>query len=120
MSYFRRGKSIGKRASNGRFAKITGKDFGIGGVCPECQHLLIMHYYGDPREPFLDPFKWKYRCFTCEPRTDEELALEKEIEASRPKEKTLADVITATLFWIVLGVVALMALAAVSLEKPHE
>lgn len=94
MSYFKRpNKSIGKRAGNGRFAKVTAKDFGIGGVCDKCNHLLIRHYDGDPREQFLDPFKFRYRCFTCEPRTDQELALEAEIEASKPKERTLADVI---------------------------
>ena len=96
MSYFKyKNKRIGKRAGNGRFAQVTAKDFGIGGVCETCNHLLIHHYDGDTRQRPLDPFKFRYRCFTCEPRTAQELALEAEIEASRPKEKTLADIIEA-------------------------
>lgn len=94
MSYFKySNKRIGKRGGGGRFAKVTAADFGIGGVCETCNHLLIRHYDGDPREPHLNPFKFRYRCFTCEPRTEQELALEAEIEASKPKAKTLADIL---------------------------
>ena len=56
------------RAGNGRFRRATGQDLGIGGVCPTCQHLLLRHYDGDETERPLDPAKWRYRCFTCEPR----------------------------------------------------
>lgn len=56
------------RAGNGRFRRATGQDVGIGGVCPTCQHLLLRHYDGDETERPLDPAKWRYRCFTCEPR----------------------------------------------------
>lgn len=44
------------------------QDIGVGGVCPTCQHLLLRHYDGDETQRPLDPAKWRYRCFTCEPR----------------------------------------------------
>ena len=56
-----------KRTSNGRFARITGKDMGIGGACPECRSFLLEHYDGSPDDRPRDPAKLRYRCFTCEP-----------------------------------------------------
>ena len=56
------------RSGDGRFRRVTGADAGIGGVCPECDHLLLRHYDGDESQRPLDPAKWRYRCFTCEPR----------------------------------------------------
>lgn len=83
MSFRYRNKRIGKRGPGGRFAKFTASDFGIGGTCPECNHFLINHYDGDERERPCDPRKFRYRCFTCEPLTNEEQALKAEIEASK-------------------------------------
>ncbi len=65
--YKTRSKRIIMRASNGRFRKTTGADFGIG-VCPNegCNHLTLEVFDrpgGFPRQ----------RCFTCEPETDEEV-----------------------------------------------
>lgn len=81
------------RQGNGRFRAATGKDFGIGGVCPTpgCGHLLLQHYDGDPREG-VDPRKFVYRCFTCNPLTEAELKLQAEIEASKPKRTTFEDI----------------------------
>lgn len=53
--------------SQGRFRKATAEDIGIGGVCPKCNHFLLRHYDGDPDGPFVDPSKFRYRCFNCEP-----------------------------------------------------
>jgi hypothetical protein len=58
----------------GKFAKLTASDFGIGGACPNCRHLLIRVYEGDPNN--IDPRAFRYRCFTCEPKTEQELAVE--------------------------------------------
>lgn len=90
MSFRYRNKRIGKRGSGGRFAKVTAADLGIGGTCPNCDHFLIWHYDGDERERPLDPRLFRYRCFTCEPLTDEEQALKAEIEASKPKPRGLS------------------------------
>jgi len=78
-------KRLHMRAANGRFRKAKMEDFGIGGVCPKCRHLLLHHYNGDPRDAFPDPRKFVYRCFTCEPLTDAELKLQAEIKAAKPK-----------------------------------
>lgn len=86
-------KRIIPRGGNGRFRKTTMQDFGIGGACPECRHLLIQHYDGDPRTEFPDPRKFRYRCFTCEPLTEDELKLKAEIEAAKPKTKSLFDIL---------------------------
>jgi len=56
----------------GKFAKLTASDFGIGGACPNCRHLLIRVYEGDPNN--IDPRAFRYRCFTCEPETEQEKA----------------------------------------------
>ena len=69
------------RAGNGRFRQATGADFGIGGACPVCRHLLLRHYDGDPNAEFIDPRLFRYRCFTCEPET------EQEVEARKAKEE---------------------------------
>ena len=75
----------------GKFAKATPQDYGIGDACPTCNRPTLWHYNGDPREPHPDPRDFKYRCFTCEPKTEAELAFEAEIEASKPPKTTFAD-----------------------------
>lgn len=60
-------KRFAFRSNDGRFRRATGKDLGIGGICPICKHLLMRHYDGDPQDTMIDPFKFRYRCFTCEP-----------------------------------------------------
>lgn len=70
------------RGRGGRFRKATAADFGIGGVC-DCGHFLLMWYDGDPRDGMPDPRKIRHRCFTCEPKTESELALEAEIKAEK-------------------------------------
>jgi hypothetical protein len=82
------------RRSNGQWRKATGADFGIGGICPtpDCRHFLLRHYDGDPRQG-IDPRKFVYRCFTCNPLTEDELNLKAEIEASQPKPKSLLDIL---------------------------
>jgi len=81
------------RSGNGQFRAITAADFGIGGVCPTCNHLLVRHYDGDPRDEFPHPQKFRFRCFTCEPKTETELKLEAEIEAAKPKPVSIFDLI---------------------------
>jgi len=81
------------RTGGGQFRKATGYDFGIGGVCPTCGHLLLSHYDGDPRDAFPDPRNFRFRCFTCEPETEAEKALKAEIEAGQPKPKSLMDIL---------------------------
>lgn len=94
MSAFRySNKRIGARDGRGQFRKVTMQDVGIGGVCPTCSHFLLRTYDGDTRDAFPDPRKFRYRCFTCEPRTDAELALEAEIEASKPKRVSILDIL---------------------------
>ncbi|MBE2198463.1 MAG: hypothetical protein IAE79_07610 [Anaerolinea sp.] len=88
-------KRVMVRSGNGRFRKVTAADFGIGGTCPECGHFLLQHYDGDPRQRPIDPRRIRYRCLTCEPKTEQELALEQEIEASRPKRTGLVDMLEA-------------------------
>lgn len=89
-------KRIHMRTSGGQFRKATMQDFGIGGVCPApgCRHFLLRHYDGDPRE-LIDPRKFEYRCFTCKPLTQAEQDLQAEIEASKPKPKSIIDIIMA-------------------------
>jgi hypothetical protein len=60
-------KRLAFRTGGGQFRRATGEDFGIGGVCKTCGHLLLRHYDGDPNESFPDPRRFRYRCFTCEP-----------------------------------------------------
>lgn len=55
----------------GKFRKSRPQDFGIGGVC-ECGHLLVRVYEGKTGEPFPDPSKFRYRCFNCEPKGENE------------------------------------------------
>ena len=74
----------------GKFYKPTPQDLGIG-VCPNCQHLTLRHYDGDPREPFPNPRKFRQRCFTCEPLTDAERALQAEIDAAKPKPQSMIE-----------------------------
>lgn len=65
----------------GKFAKITASDFGIGGACPKCRHLLICVYDGDPHN--IDPRAFRYRCFTCEPETEQEKAAKVQKDEAR-------------------------------------
>lgn len=51
----------------GRFRKLTATDVGIGGVCPTCSSILIRVYDGDETQRPLNPARYRYRCFTCEP-----------------------------------------------------
>lgn len=78
------------RAPGGQFRQAVPEDLGIGGVCPNCNHLLLRHYDGDERQRPVDPRRIRYRCFTCEPRTDAEQVLAAEIEAERQPKKTFA------------------------------
>jgi hypothetical protein len=55
------------RSGNGEFRAPKAADMGIGGVCKVCGHLLLEVYEGDKTERFIDPMKFRYRCFTCEP-----------------------------------------------------
>lgn len=80
-------KRLHMRTSGGRFRKAVPADLGIGGVCDTCGHFLLRHYDGDERERPIDPRRIRYRCFTCEPRTEAELALAAEIEAEKPQQK---------------------------------
>lgn len=85
-------KRILARGHGGKFRKVTMQDIGIGGVCAVCNHFLLHHFDGDTRAAFLDPRKFVYRCFTCQPLTEAETALAAEIEASKPKPVSLMDV----------------------------
>lgn len=71
------------RGRNGKFRQATMNDVGIGGVCPKCNHFLLWTYDGDPRDGNPDPRQFRYRCFTCEPKTAIELQPDAEIEAAR-------------------------------------
>lgn len=86
-------KRLAMRSGNGQFRKPTPQDFGIGGICEVCNHLLLRHYNGDENERPLNPAGFSYRCFTCNPLTEEEKAKREEREASMPKERSLMDII---------------------------
>lgn len=58
------------RTAGGRFRRFTPEEFGIGGVCKACHHLLLRFYDGDPNDPFPDPAKFRWRCYTCEPEEE--------------------------------------------------
>ncbi len=88
-------KRIIHRSPTGQFRKTRPSDLGIGGICPECRHLLLHHYDGDLHERPCDPRTFVYRCFTCEPLTEAEQALKDEIEAAKPKPRGLAEMIIA-------------------------
>ena len=88
-------KRLHTRQSNGRFRKAQLSDVGIGGVCPQCRHFLLRHYDGDPRDTNPDPRRFRYRCFTCEPETDQEKASRAEIESTRKKMPTLLEILRA-------------------------
>lgn len=68
MKYANRRTSF--RAAGGQFRKAQAADVGIGGVCPTCGHLLIRVYDGDLVGAFVDPSKFRNRCFTCEPQAE--------------------------------------------------
>jgi len=71
-----------QRGSGGRFRRTTPADLGIGGVCSTCGQLLLRYYAGDSRERPLNPQKWGYRCFTCNPLTEAEQRLQEDIAAA--------------------------------------
>ena len=72
-----------RRAGNGQFRRATPADIGIGGVCPRCNHLLVRHYDGDETQYPLDPARFRYRCFSCEPMTSTEKAQLAKAESAR-------------------------------------
>jgi len=64
MAYKAPNKRIIQRAGNGKFRKTTMEDMGIGGTCPDCQHLLLWKYFGNnPQMP--DPRETGYECPHC-------------------------------------------------------
>lgn len=63
------GRRIIYRAGNGRFRKTKPEELGIGGVCPNCNSIMVRIYEGDPEARFMDPAKYRNRCFTCDPAT---------------------------------------------------
>ncbi len=88
--YKARNKRIIPRSSSGRFRKTTMTDFGIGGVCPKCNHFLIQHYDGDENDPLIDPRRFRYRCFTCEPRTvEEQKRFDEKLEAEKKRNQSI-------------------------------
>ena len=95
-SYKARNKRIIPRSGSGRFRATTAADFGIGGVCEVCNHFLIRHFDGDPDDPMPDPRLFRYRCFTCEPRTgEEEERHQAAVEAEQSKNKAFWDEIAS-------------------------
>lgn len=56
------------RGGGGRFRKLQASEVGIGGVCSVCRSILIRVYDGDENARPLNPAKFRYRCFTCEPK----------------------------------------------------
>lgn len=93
-SYKAPNKRIIPRSGNGRFRKTTMADFGIGGICQKCRHLLVHHYDGDENDPMIDPRKFRYRCFTCEPMTEKEQHKSNEkLEKQQKKNQSLFDAI---------------------------
>jgi hypothetical protein len=86
-------KRMHVRGRGGQFKKATPKDFGFGDACPNCHSFMIRHYDGDPRDAFPHPNNFRFRCFTCEPKTEAELAVEAEIEASKPKQPSIIDLL---------------------------
>lgn len=76
---------------HGKFAKANILDFGLS-VCPKCNHFMTRHYYGDPGDPFPDPRKFRPRCWTCEPETEEERTRREAYESTLPKKPTFQDI----------------------------
>lgn len=81
-SYKARNKRIIMRSGNGRFRETTAADFGIG-VCPNdgCNHLTLQVFDrpgGFPRQ----------RCFTCEPKTEAELEVDRLREEEEANTKS--------------------------------
>lgn len=100
MPKFSRSNLFGERRSNkrivhrgrgGRFRKAQPSDIGITGVCEKCHHFLTRHYDGDERERPIDPRKFRDRCLTCEPYTETEITLQKEIADAKPKRKNIIE-----------------------------
>lgn len=92
----KRTRYTNKRAftrSGGRFAKPNPASFGLAGFCESCGAIKVRHYDADPRDRFPDPRSFRDRCFNCEPKTQAEIALDEEIEASKPKQPTIADLL---------------------------
>lgn len=69
----------------GRFYAPTAADYGIGGACPNCRHIMMRFYDGDESERPVDPRKFRMRCYTCEPHTEAELKAIEEKIAAEPK-----------------------------------
>lgn len=66
---YRKGKRLIQRSGNGRFRKTRMEDIGLAGVCEKCNGILVRVYEGDLNATFLDPSKYRNRCFNCEPGT---------------------------------------------------
>ena len=78
-SYYKHSNGrIQMRGGGGRFRRSTLADIGMG-VCPTpgCRHLTRSFYDGDENEEFLDPRKFRQRCYTCEPHTPEEIEVKR-------------------------------------------
>ena len=88
-------KRMHMRTTSGQFRKAVAADIGIMGVCPVCRHFLLRHYDGDPRETSPDPRKFVNRCFTCQPFTLAEQALQAEIESAKSKPRSIFDILKA-------------------------
>lgn len=71
-------KRILHRTSGGKYRAAQASDIGIMGMCPVCHHFLICVYDGPQNDPFPDPRKFRNRCFTCEPETEQEKAAKPE------------------------------------------
>ena len=82
-----------RRSSTGRFRTTTMADLGLTGTCA-CGHFLIRVYDGDRDTEHAaglspDPRKFRGRCFTCEPRSEAELA-QQETALAEAKARTAA------------------------------
>lgn len=74
------------RSAGGQFREATGTDVGIDGVCPKCRHLLRRVYVGPAVRP-LDPQGWRSRCYTCEPKTATEIAVDEAFAEDARREQ---------------------------------
>lgn len=89
-------KRMFSRSGNGRFKKAQLSDFNMG-VCPVCQNITVRIYEGDPKDPFPYPLLFRWRCYKCEPSTEEEKAKrEREIKEEKSSQTTLMDLLKRT------------------------
>ena len=92
--YKRSNGRVQLRGRGGRFRHTTLEDFGAS-TCSNsgCNRFSVRVYEGDPEAPFVDPFKFRYRCYHCEPKTAAEAAADSKAQQEQPKETTIEDVI---------------------------